>query len=257
MTTLNVADGSPIQMDPWIDFGVLQTNGLVTSNSGRKVVVAVGGGAFTLLGSGFGGFDAQGLPTTGVIEKIVGSNGGENLLSIAGLSIDMATFRYHMEAHDGAEFLDLMFGGADVISGADQNDRLVGNAGDDLLRGFEGDDFLSGEAGQDTLVGAKGKDRFVFDSAAGSTALAPDLISDLHNNDKIDVKRIDADLTTSGDQAFVIVGAALTGDPGQMAGSYDSSRDVTVAVGDVDGDGVADLMIEMDGNHLDFTNWIL
>lgn len=44
-------------------------------------------------------------------------------------------------------------GGADVLHGDADDDRLLGGAGEDQLFGNSGEDFLDGEAADDTLRG--------------------------------------------------------------------------------------------------------
>jgi Ca2+-binding RTX toxin-like protein len=144
--------------------------------------------------------------------------------------------------------------GADIILGNDAanvirlgagDDRSFGRLGDDILDGGRGDDQIDGGGGDDlifgglgadTLRGRSGEDRFAFASASDSTRDAADLILDFESGiDRLDLSRIDADATREGDQAF---GWRSSG-PGAL-----SFRDGTLS-GDVDGDGRADLWIEL------------
>lgn len=82
-----------------------------------------------------------------------------------------------------------------------------------------------------------------------------DRIVGLQNMDIIDLKKIDADVTSNGNQKFALV-SEFTNHAGQLVVSYDGEGTTTV-MGDIDGDGVADLVIYLDGDHHDFTNFVL
>ena len=133
-----------------------------------------------------------------------------------------------------------------VIIGNDNGDSLSGLTGNDKLIGGSGNDTLEGGAGADVMIGGGGADTFVFAfdaltlSGPGSAACAVDSISDfLHGIDKIDISKIDADTTMSGDQAFHLLaaGASFTHHAGEL--SYVNG----VLSGDVNGDGKADFQI--------------
>jgi Ca2+-binding RTX toxin-like protein len=147
---------------------------------------------------------------------------------------------------EGGAGADVLFGeaGADVLSGGGGDDSLAGGGGDDLLHGGAGDDLLVGDGGADTLAGGDGADVFRL-AAAGDSPDGPgarDLIADLDAGDRIDLSAIDADATTPGDDAFVFIGDATFS---AVAGEL-SFRDGVLA-GDVDGDGIADFAIAVEG----------
>jgi len=140
---------------------------------------------------------------------------------------------------------DILFGftGNDTLNGGDGNDYLPGHSGDDYLIGGAGNDNLYGEDGNDTLIGGLGKDKFeggngsnlfVFQTIkdSGATATTADLIEDnidrggglndfTVGNDRIDLSAIDANLKTSGNQAFNFSGTTATKNSAWV--SYDSS----------------------------------
>src|SRR5262245_1830664 len=64
---------------------------------------------------------------------------------------------------------DLLTGGklADLLVGGDGNDTLLGGNGNDILRGDSGDDVLDGGAGNDILAGDLGIDLARYTNAAG------------------------------------------------------------------------------------------
>ena len=119
--------------------------------------------------------------------------------------------------HTGGSGRDSLSGGsgADVMLGKAGDDSLTGRAGDDMLRGQAGNDLLKGTAGSDILIGGTGADRFIFTSAshspsgagrdeiqAGDGAVAFEGAGRAAG-DLIDLKGIDANTTSSGNQAFV------------------------------------------------------
>jgi Ca2+-binding RTX toxin-like protein len=140
-----------------------------------------------------------------------------------------------------------MFGGSgdNHLSGLGGNDRLSGGDGDDVLDGGAGKDVLLGGRGQDLLTGGRGDDLFVFEAApeSGPGGKERDTIADFESgSDRIDLGAIDARTDKPGDNAFVYIGsAAFTGRSGQL--SYQDGR----LRGDIDGDGVADFAVDIDG----------
>jgi hypothetical protein len=82
------------------------------------------------------------------------------------------------------------------------------------------------------------------------------LITKLQVKDVIDLSAIDANTAADGDEAFTLV-ASLDGHAGQLALTYDAGANVTLLQGDVDGDGAADLVVRLHGDHTDFTNFVL
>ena len=122
---------------------------------------------------------------------------------------------------------------ADVLFGGDGNDRLVGG-----LRA-------------DVMTGGEGKDLFVFAGASdfgGTTAATADVIRDFDQTeqDRIDLRGVDASSTASGDQAFTFLGTgAFTGVAGQLR--YATVSGDTHLSGDLTGDGTADFLVVLKG----------
>jgi len=54
--------------------------------------------------------------------------------------------------------------GRDSMDGGEGNDRLYGEAGDDNIRGGNGNDYLHGGSGDDTLQGGNGNDIYYYNS---------------------------------------------------------------------------------------------
>ncbi|PVE20484.1 hypothetical protein DC522_32055 [Microvirga sp. KLBC 81] len=136
----------------------------------------------------------------------------------------------------------------DTIRGLGGNDELNGGAGADMLDGGAGNDALVGGAGADTLFGGAGTDRFVFTLPVDSAVATPDVISDFSRSekDRISLSDIDANNRVGGDQKFAFIGsAAFGGVAGQLR--YEQTNGNTQVMGDVNGDGVADFVIQVTG----------
>jgi hypothetical protein len=131
------------------------------------------------------------------------------------------------------------FGGHDRAVGGSGADALLGGRGADTLSGGAGADTVAGGRGRDVLEGGDGADVFVF---AQSSLGRIDVVRDFEAADMIDLSGVDADAGQNGDQAFRFVGAdAFSGAAGELR--YHGGR----LSGDVDGDGHADLRIDVDG----------
>jgi Ca2+-binding RTX toxin-like protein len=136
-----------------------------------------------------------------------------------------------------------MFGmeGNDTLIGGDRTQQLDGGAGFDRLIGGGGADDLWG--------GGTEKDLFVYTGLADSNASSGiDQIQDFDSADVIDLRAIDADIHTDGDQAFTYIGGAgFSGVAGQLRLS--AGADHMRILADVNGDGAADFELVVTGIH--------
>ena len=100
-----------------------------------------------------------------------------------------------------------------------------------------------------TLSGGAGADSFVFASGESSKLHASaDRITDFSHaqGDTIDLAAIDANSALAGNQAFTFIGAGAFGKvAGQLHAVLDGGN--TYVEGDVNGDGLADFAIRLDG----------
>jgi Ca2+-binding RTX toxin-like protein len=163
---------------------------------------------------------------------------------------------------------DFLSGGSgnDTLRGGAGRDGLAGSLGDDLLVGGPGGDRLFGGGGDDTLIGSLGgehldgdigADTFRFRGPDSVVSDVTDTIVYLESRDTIDLSRIDADVTTAGDQAFVFVDS-FSGTAGEATFNYRTPGDRTILAFDTDGDRAADIRIEIvPGDHRDFDNFVL
>ncbi|MFO0037420.1 MAG: calcium-binding protein [Synechococcaceae cyanobacterium] len=115
-------------------------------------------------------------------------------------------------------------GGLDTLAGIENllgsrfADQLSGSNEANLLDGGDGDDQLVGSAGADRYKGGAGSDLFLYRSAleVGHGVRGRDRILDFENEDRIDLSRIDADLSRPADQPFVWIGEKEFSAPGQL-----------------------------------------
>jgi Ca2+-binding RTX toxin-like protein len=126
-------------------------------------------------------------------------------------------------------------------------DAVLGSS-NGSLRSFKNFDQLFGAAGADRLTGGPDSDLFVYRSLNESAPGGADTIADFAAGiDRIDLSGIDAISATAGqNEAFSFIGnAAFSNVAGQLR--FEQSNGVTTIFGDVDGNGIADLQIVLEG----------
>jgi Ca2+-binding RTX toxin-like protein len=135
---------------------------------------------------------------------------------------------------------------ANTIRGKGGNDQLDGDLGRDVITGDKGNDRITGGEHGDYLKGGAGKDRFIYHSAADSSADNPyqrDEIARFQKHDRIDLRRFDADSTQAGTQRFDFIGTRFfSGQSGELR--FHSG----ILAADLDGDRQADFAVAIDGN---------
>lgn len=146
--------------------------------------------------------------------------------------------------------------GNDDIYGHGGNDELYGDGGNDTIRGGSGDDRIAGGSGHDTLIGGSGRDTFwgssgadvfLYQAVSDSPVAARDAIKDFDFYDTIDLSALGA---FSG--GFVGTGGFTGGGQGSVRFVYTGFSSGRVEA-DVNGDGVADLAIDVTGVALPVT----
>ena len=131
--------------------------------------------------------------------------------------------------------------GTDTLIGNDVANRLSSGAGDDIIMAGGGDDTLLGGAGKDALTGGAGNDLFRYTALADSAVGAGrDVIADFAEGDRIDLSAVGATTFIGGD--------SFDGRAGQVRAV--SIADQTIVEYDWDGDGRADMQIELSGSLL-------
>jgi Ca2+-binding RTX toxin-like protein len=132
---------------------------------------------------------------------------------------------------------------ANQIRGNGKRDQLIGDLGDDILRGGKGNDHLNGGEGADILIGGRGSDRFVYSSLIESTVERSDTLQ-FGQRDQIDLRRLDANASRKGNQAFQFVAdREFSGKAGELR-LFDSRL-----LADVDGDRKADFALNLRSNQ--------
>lgn len=214
-----------------------------------------------LIASDFVFADPAALVATGTsaADVLFGSRLDDDLAGAGGADILLGG-RGHDDLYGGSGNDDLVGGGgsdwayggngSDLLEGEAGADRLFGDAGHDFVYGDGGNDQLRGGAGGDDLAGGTGADRFVFDDGefGGMSRSTADYIADFvrAEGDLIDLRPVDAVVGAGGDQAFAFIGgSAFSGTAGELR-AYQSGGDTFVA-GDVNGDGVKDFLIYLEG----------
>ena len=167
---------------------------------------------------------------------------------------------------DGDGGNDTIYGGAgndrilgdvdnDVLYGDDGHDTIGGDDGNDVLFGGAGNDQLRGGRNVDTLTGGTGKDSFVFDDNETGLGALRDRILDFKaaEQDKIDLRLIDANTATGADNPFVWKGAAALTGAGQLG--YYVSGGVVVIRGSTDADAASEFEIQLTAGLTPQASW--
>jgi serralysin len=250
-------------------------NDTLTGDGGNDILLG-GDGDDTLLG-GTGDDNLTGAAGNDVLDGGTGNDvmaGGDGIDTVsyesasATVKVSLAITTTQVTGGAGNDtfsgFENLTGGkGSDILTGSDGANTLDGGAGNDQLLGGGGRDILIGGAGRDILKGGDGADIFRFtkiSDLSGTTASSADQIFDFSRSqgDLIDLSGIDAiKKTNTVDEAFTFIGsAAFTKAAGQLR--YVASGTYGLLTGDIDGNGIADFAIRVDGvTSLDAIDFIL
>jgi Ca2+-binding RTX toxin-like protein len=189
-------------------------------------------------------------------DVISGSGGADTIVGGAGND--------SMSGGEGVDWLDYV-GAIAVKVDLAVTDAQATGLGSDRLSGFEGlrgssqgdtlsggiaGETLEGAGGGDVLTGAGGADTFLIrDERHSSTAWGVDWLKDFNpgQGDRLDISQIDAIAGTPDDDAFVLV-ETFSGAAGEAVLTYDAGSNRTLFEADVDGDGIADLTVELKGD---------
>jgi hypothetical protein len=240
----NVQDNDKLGLD--------SPRGLTTFTIEGEVFVAVSAAtdkALTVFHLGSGGvltdvttvFDNADLALDGTRYSAFANVGGAPLLIGAGFADSgISTF----EIGGGVDKLK-GGSGADLLLGLAGNDNLKGGGGNDRIKGGDGNDKITGGNGRDILMGDKGNEDFIFlkTKESAPSGKKRDHIENFKGKDEIVLKKIDADKTESGNQAFVL----------DRDGSFDAGeirvKDIkagTLLEMNIDNDAKAEMSILLD-----------
>jgi Ca2+-binding RTX toxin-like protein len=146
----------------------------------------------------------------------------------------------------GTKGKDILTGNilANTLIGGRGNDQLTGDLGNDILIGGKGNDVIYGGEGADIISGGSGKDRFVYNNWIESKAGLSDRVK-WGRKDQFDFRSFDANTLQDGHQTFTFIGRNTFT---LQAGELRVTRSELQA--DLTGDGIADFVIELEGNRL-------
>jgi len=226
--------------------------GAVTVDLGQQgSVQAIGGGQGSDL---LGGFEnILGSQTFG--DDLDGDGAGNRIAGYGG--DDTIDGNNGNDVLFGANGADLLRGGMgddqiiagngnDTLGGNDGADTLNGGTGADVLFGGAGADLLFGGLGGDLMTGGAGADVFLFTAVTDSVLPVAnrDVIADFATGvDTLDLSGIDANTGVAGNQAFSFIGSAGFSAVGQVRLVVSGTDGFLL--GDLDGDGLADLNIQL------------
>lgn len=193
-------------------------------------------------GKGFK-YNENGEPYKGTVTTIGITVDGVRWLQMDGISASVAKFVDVATSFSTKDDKALI---KSILSG---DDRFNGGGKTDVIFGHNGNDKITGNGGGDRLYGGAGADTFIFKKVGDSTAYASgrDKLYDFSQShkDKIDLKAIDANSKSAGNQTFKFIG---DDDFHKKAGElrYEKKSGDTVVYGDVNGDGKADFSIALE-----------
>lgn len=172
--------------------------------------------------------------------RIVGTDADDQLFGLAGAdAIQSLGGNDTISGGVGAD--TVMAGlGDDSVSGDAGADKLEGQQGNDSIDGGAGDDLIDGGVGADWLLGGSGADRFTFREISMTSETIVDFTP--AEGDKVSLSLIDANVLTPGDGKFAFIATeAFHRKAGELR--YEIGNEGVTLLGDIDGDGVADLSI--------------
>jgi Ca2+-binding RTX toxin-like protein len=262
---------------------VVATSAIAHRFTGNALDNALTGGAGSDTLAGADGADT--LDGGEGIDRLLGGTGndryvttaGDVVVEFAGQGTDTMVATSGTAATLGANLEALVLQGTTLLRGTGNglDNLILGNGAANLLSGLVGIDVLSGGQGADTLVGGAGRDTlsggagndvFRLLAASDSTAADPDRILDFTRGgaaglDRIDLRGVDADALAAGNQAFVFIGAAGFGGAGAASAGQlrveQAAPGQWRAQGDTNGDGTADLQIDIASATAPVAGWFI
>lgn len=217
---------------------------------GIEALELISGASLTLTGTQFAMGLANNTVVSGTGTITVNMNSDVNF-SAAGMSFAGTGVAMVVNGTSGVDIIKLGLGNSsgNTVNGGDGVDQIRGSQMVDTINGEGGNDKIMGLGGADVLTGGAGNDQFRYFSAADSGLGAnADRITDfIIASDRINFALIDADAATAGDQAFAFIGTAAFAANGVGQVRYTNSGADLAVQADVNGDGIADMEIILQG----------
>jgi len=222
--------------------GAVQTTQQLTDNSDDHpgspsgTILGGKGSDFINLGSAESAYGEQG-------NDVIVGNGGANGIS-GGIGNDT------LYGGGGFDFLN-GDAGDDILYGSSGGNFLRGGPGNDIVIGGDSSDAIFGGPGKDYLTGGKLADSFIFSRTSDSKHATRDIITDFETDvDTIVLVEIDAK-PGGADNAFKFIGKVhFHHKAGELRIVLDVTHALTLVQGDVNGDGRADIEIQLTGVHV-------
>ncbi|MCT0206153.1 calcium-binding protein [Synechococcus sp. CS-1332] len=214
--------------------GGTDTDTLVLTSGGGNQILTV-----TFNGSSITAFEGGTLTNVESVTANLGAGTGDVLL---------------YESTAGGVTVNLALGTASGFSSISGIENVRSNGGADVLTGDNNNNRLNGAGNVDLLTGGLGDDTFVylFSADSGTTAATRDTITDfvgaeVAGGDLIDVNGIDANTGVAGNQNFNFIGNAAFSAAGQLRFFQDGPN--TIVEGNTTGASGAEFTIQVNGSH--------
>jgi Ca2+-binding RTX toxin-like protein len=195
-------------------------------------------------------------------DRYVVDDPGDVVIERANGGVDLVRASVDHVLGEHVEHLTLTGAAATSGTGNALANRIIGNGAANILRGEGGNDRLRGGLGADTLFGGDGSDLFLYADVAESSVAAPDLIADFVHirggeRDRVDLREMDADTGTAGNQAFSFIGDRAFGSVAGELRVETAGAGLFRVEGDVNGDGAADFAILIQSANTPAAAWFL
>ena len=246
----------------------ISTNNKITGGSGADTIYAIGSGTNTIYGKagndtlvgGSGTNYLDGGAGADTLNGWFGTTYASYQDAAAGVTVNLLNpalntggaagdVYIHITRVIGSNFNDKLVAdnNGDVLKGGAGNDVLMGGTGADTIVGGTGNDTITGGGGADRLTGGTGDATFVYNAISDSTPKAPDVITDFHTGDIINLSAVDANTALAGRQAFHF--GATPGHVGDIVVAFDAAHNRTVISLYDNASGAPDGVIYLTGNH--------
>jgi uncharacterized protein len=244
----SAASGSSI--DGGADTDTLVITRTVTSLAGLIGIESLelnGGAGLTITGTQFANGLALTTAVSGTGSITVNMDAGINFLS-QGFAFAGSGVTVNVNGTSGNDVIKCG-SGVHIINAGDGNDQIRGGTSDDIINGGAGIDKIIGNLGADIITGGAGNDQFRYfrDIESGLGALA-DTITDYEIGvDRFNFSAFDTNPGLDGIQGFAFVGNAAFSGGGAAQLRYTNSGADLLVQADVNGDGIADMEIILQG----------